>query len=215
MSKYLKQIFIEEFELPEDKVHYVGVGSNLGNVVDFNKTYSGKTILFVARHLFKQKGGLVLLEAFKKVKKSIPSARLILVGQDLNIDETGVEVIPFVDKSTDAGMDKIKSIYRNADIFVMPTYYDAFGNVFLEAMANKLPCIGTNSCTMPEIIKDNQCGEIIEPGDYNQLADFIIEMLSTPELLEIYGANGFKAICDEYSWNVVSERTCRVIENIL
>lgn len=54
-----------------------------------------------------------------------------------------------------------KNFYAQADIFVLPTWMDSFGFVYLEAMSMGLPCIGTDIYAVPEIIRDGFNGFII------------------------------------------------------
>jgi glycosyltransferase involved in cell wall biosynthesis len=211
MSEFLRQIFIQDFGLPEEKVHFVGVGFNMEKVLHGDREYDGKTILFTARHLFEQKGGKVVISAFQRVRREIPDARLLLVGQALNIDEPGIEVLDFIDKSTPEGLERLRRLYLSASIFVMPTYYDAFGNVFLEAMAHKVPCLGADCCAMPEIIVGNNAGFVVPPGDATSLADRMIEMLSDQSMLRQMGENGLNAVRKVYSWEVVHNKVNAVM----
>ena len=73
----------------------------------------------------------------------------------------GVECLGFVDKTTGDGAETLHDLYRRASVFVLPSYNEAAGNVFVEAMAHKVPCIGADCCAMPEIIVDSQCGDSI------------------------------------------------------
>jgi glycosyltransferase involved in cell wall biosynthesis len=183
MTKLLRKIFINDFKLLENKVHYAGFGCHLDDLQDEDKKYDGRTILFVAIHGFEIKGGKVVLDAFSYVRKEISDARLLLVGQDLNIDIPGVECIGFMDKNNPEGKEKLENLYKSASIFVMPSYNEATGTVFLEAMAHKVPCIGANCCSMPEIITENNCGFVIEPGNSKELAKKICMLLKDEALM--------------------------------
>ncbi len=50
-------------------------------------------------------------------------------------------------------------------MFVLPSKFDAWGHVFVEAMGNGLPCIGTNCCAMPEIIEEGVTGRLVPRAD--------------------------------------------------
>jgi glycosyltransferase involved in cell wall biosynthesis len=68
---------------------------------------------------------------------------------------SGITVKGFVKK------EELAYLYRNASIFVMPSIFEPFGHVFLEAIAYKTPCIGCGKDAMPEIIKEGKirvCG---------------------------------------------------------
>jgi len=210
-TKYLRDIFIQDFKIPKEKVYYVGMGSPFHNIQDEEKQYDGRTILFVAIHSFKLKGGEVLLEAFPLVRKEIPDARLLIVGQDLNFTMSGVECIGFIDKNIPGGEEKLRDLYRAASVLVMPSFNEAAGNVFLEAMTHKLPCIGANCCAMPEIIGENNCGFVIEPGNSKELAEKICMLLKDEILMREMGQNGFNTIKTEYSLEKVYQRMAEIM----
>lgn len=200
VSEYTKRSVVNDYGIPAEKVVVTGYGPTLDNLPDanFKKEYDGKTILFVGFD-FKRKGGYVLLDAFKKVREKIPDAKLIIVGLDnLNIDLPGVEL-------RGSGLDKtkIEALYRQASIFVMPSLCEPFGLVFLEAMAYKLPCIGTNVDAMPEIIEDRKTGLLVTAYDSDTLADSIICLLKNPNLMKEIGKNGFLKLKDKFNWRYV------------
>lgn len=214
MTDFVRKSFIEDFFISEKKVFCVGFGANI-SYEKFSRDYDCSSILFVAKDSFEKKGGNILLEAFKKVKKNRKDIRLFIVGQDLKIDIDGVEVIGFIDKRIPGNTARMKSLYRRASLFVMPSYVEAAGNVFLEAMANKTPCIGADRGATPEIILHNNCGEVIEPGNSEELADKMIELLKDKERLRIMGENGFNTILNKYNWNVVCKKITSIMGKFL
>ena len=96
--------------------------------------------------------------------------------------------------------------YSKATVFVMPSIYEPFGIVFAEAMAHKLPCIGTNNCAMPEIISENKSGFLVPVEDSHILAKRIIEILKTPELAEEMGIYGYEKYRQNFTWGRVAEK---------
>jgi glycosyltransferase involved in cell wall biosynthesis len=215
MTEFLKEVFVNDFKIPEKKVHVVGVGCNLGNVEECEKDYSVKNILFVAKDSFVEKGGADLINAFKLVKKSIPNAKLRIVGQYVKVDEDGVENIGFIDKNLPGGEAIIKKIYQEASLFVMPSYVEATGNVFLEAMAYRVPCIGANLSAMPELVLGNNCGFVVIPGDVRDLANKIIELLEDENLLKACGSNGRTAIIEKYNWEAVCRKAICIMSKYI
>lgn len=215
MTEHLRKIFIQDFKVPREKVFNVGVGFNFENIHVEDKKYTSKMVLFVARHLFEQKGGKVVLEAFQKVKNDLKEAKLVLVGQKLKINKPGVTVIDFLDKNTQNGKEQLHKLYQEASVFVMPSYSEGLGNVFLEAMAHKVPCIGSDCCSMPEIIVENNAGFVIKPGDANELAQRIIQILKNKELSKELGENGAQAINNKYNWEVVSNKVLKIVNDFI
>ena len=212
MSRTLARSFVADFGLPEEKVHYAGFGSPFFAESLKDKDYDQQRILFVASHSFERKGGEVLLSAFRKVRKSLPNVKLVLVGRDWNIEEPGVEVHGFLDKENPVENEKYRQLFRSASMFVMPSYNEAFGEVFVEAMSYGLPCIGTNAGVMPEIICGNKAGDVIDMGDVSALTAKILELLEDPKALREQGAAGHLAVETEYSWDNVVRRVNDVVK---
>jgi len=96
---------------------------------------------------------------------------------------------------------EIKQLYDSAAVFAMPSQFEPFGLVFLEAMAYKLPCIGANVCAMPEIIGDGECGFVVSPDDHVTLADRLITLLRDRVLMRTMGATGHAKVKAEYTWD--------------
>jgi len=199
MSDWLKESLIDDFSIPEEKIKTIYAGTNL-KAVDFEKTYDGRTILFIGKN-FERKGGYVLLEAFKHVKKEIKDSRLIIIGSDIKIDEDGVEVKGLVfDKN------EIEKYLKQSSIFVLPSLFEPFGIVFAEAFTFKNPCIGTNICAMPEIIEQGKGGFLVPPNDAKALSEKMIMLLKDKNLSKEMGDYGFSKAKNMFTWDIVVEK---------
>ncbi|KXO11769.1 MULTISPECIES: glycosyltransferase family 4 protein [Marinobacter] len=208
MSKTLRKSFIEDFQLPEEKVVYAGFGSIFPVRDVSKKSYDTRNILFVASHSFKAKGGQDLVKAFKIARKSYPSLTLTLVGKDWGINEPGVSCYGFLDKRNPIDLEIYQKCFEDASIFVLPSYNEAFGEVFIEAMSYGIPCIGTSCGVMPEIIEGNNAGYVVNRGDIESLGRLICDLLSSENELKRLGASGARAVQSEYQWSTVIRRIC-------
>lgn len=211
MSKWLADSFISDFGIKSNKIMPIGAGINLPYVKEIkNKTYDEPNILFIGRD-FERKGGKVLLEAFKIVRKEIKNATLTIIGSNLNDALEGVKCVGYISKNTKEGIDRLVNEYSYASIFVMPSLYEPFGIVFAEAMAHKLPCIGTNICAMPEIIDNGINGYVVPPKDTKLLAKRIIGLLKEPKMCQEMGGNAYLKYINNYTWNIVVEKIIEAI----
>lgn len=198
-SDHTKQSLIEDYGVCLENVVTVYEGINLDDIPSKIKNYENNIILFVGID-FERKGGYVLIEAFKKVKKNINDAKLIILGSKPDINVDGVEVMGFVSH------EEKMHYYNIASLFVMPSLAEPFGLVFLEAMANKIPCIGTNMSAMPEIIEDGETGYLVEPNNSDELADKIIFLLNNKNLIKKMGIESRKRVEKLFTWDKVFQR---------
>jgi len=203
---------INHYDVSPEKIKTVGYGLTIEGPENFEKEYDGKTILFIGMD-FERKGGFVLLEAFRQVRKEIPDAKLIIIGPNkdiYDIREPGVESLGHLnDKQA------IKGFYEKSSIFVMPSLCEPFGLVFLEAMAHKLPCIGTNRDAMPEIIQDGKNGFLVPTGDSQSLAEKIIFLLKNTSHMKQLGDYAQRHVREHFLWEKTTERIDGCLKNII
>ncbi len=139
-----------------------------------------KVILNVAR-FEKQKNQLMLLESFNSIHKNI-NAKLILVGY--GSEENNLK--NFIKKNNLKDkvliIKKPRNIYnyfKIADLFVLTSIYEGFGNVLIEAGIFKIPIISTNCKSGPrEILKNGKLGDLVKIGDNKKLSYLIIKNLT-------------------------------------
>jgi glycosyltransferase involved in cell wall biosynthesis len=146
----------------------------------------GVRVLFVGGNM-QRKGLPAIIHAAPKVIVKIPEIEFWIVGSDPAevkmkqlCDEIGVsDHFKFWGWKSQS---ELLTFYRDADIFVLPSITEAFGVVFLEAMAAGLPVIGTNVGGIPEIIRNGQNGMLVPPDRPDLLGKAIIELLSNRDL---------------------------------
>jgi len=207
MSEYLRQSFIHDFGIAPDCVRTVYAGANLDltRVVPRSEVPEGPpTILFVGRQ-WDRKGGPILLEAFREARRTLPSIRFRIAGCAPELaGEPGVEVLGPIQKDVSGGEDRLASLYRSADLFCMPSRFEPFGIVFVEAMLHGLPCIGTDRFAIPEIIVDGETGWVVPPDDPTTLAHRILAGLDNREGLITMGQRGRSRALQHFTWNRVA-----------
>ena len=207
MSEWLRRTFIDDFEQPPEKVVAVGAGSDLPAVPDASeREWEAARFLFVGRE-FERKGGRELLRAWPVVRRAHPDAELVIVGPK-RIDGTlpaGCTLRGTIDRSAPAGEAEFVGEYRRATCFVLPSLYEPFGVVFLEAMTHGLPCVAADRCAMPEIVEDGVTGRVVDPTDTDALAAALIE-IADPGTARRMGAAGERRLGERFTWSAVADR---------
>jgi len=174
-------------------------------------------ILFVGR-LERRKGFSVLVDAFERVKREIPDARLIVVGAFGDEDRrhwaaevasrrlSDVELVGFVPEG------ELPRYYRVASVFCAPsTGYEALGIVLLEAMASGTPVVTTDIVGYRTVVRDGVEALVVPPAAVRPLADALITVLGEPELRERLVEAGHRRV-EQYDWPILARRLLGVYE---
>jgi glycosyltransferase involved in cell wall biosynthesis len=162
-------------------------------------------ILYLS-HYKRSKGILELIEALKILKLQGYNFVARLVGEPLDLSiETLKSIVNEYNLSEQIeivgplyGDDKINELKRS-DIFVFPTYYEAFGLVILEAMQYSLPIIATCEGSIPDIIVNNETGFMVEKQKPNILAEKIALLLTNDELRKTMGKKGYERFKNNFT----------------
>lgn len=199
-SELVRQSLIHDYEVNPARVFVTGAGANIipGDVSA--RADDGRTLVFVGKDGWRRKGGPILLDAFKLLRKDHPDLRLILAGptEALEVPE-GVEnlgLVPFA---------KVEELLCQATVFVLPTLREPFGIAFLDAMLCKAPCVGTSVGAVPEILGDT--GVVVPPADAGALAAAISKLLNDKARRAAMGEAGRRRVLERgYLWPDVGKR---------
>jgi glycosyltransferase involved in cell wall biosynthesis len=207
MSDCLRQSFVDDFGIDPKRVVTVRAGANLRRIpseADLGAPKAAEpTVLFVGKQ-FERKGGPQLVTAFQRVRQALPHARLLIVGSRPEIPPVpGIEVIGYVDREA-SGARSLAALYLTSDLFCMPSRYEPFGAVFVEAMLHGLPCVATDQWAMPEIIDDGATGWLAPADDIGALTQALIKALSNRQQLRRMGEEARRRALDKFSWTRVA-----------
>lgn len=201
-SKWARRSMIEDYGCAPERVLAVGGGTAVEPELR-KSSWERRVALFVGIE-FERKGGRTLLAAWPDVRTRVPDAELWIVGPRFKPSlrlPAGVRWLGRVeDRHT------LTSLYREASVFVMPSWFEPWGFVFHEAMAAGVPCVGASVCAMPEIISDGITGRLVRPADAAELGDTVSAILGDPELAEQMGRKGFREVRDHHQWAHVAAR---------
>jgi glycosyltransferase involved in cell wall biosynthesis len=171
-------------------------------------------VLFVGR-LVEGKGLFDLMAAFREVRDD---AHLYLIGRG---DETAVqhraEQLDIADSVTLLGTvehDNLPGYYAACDVFCLPSHYETFGLVNVEAMACGAPVLTTDIPAIREYVTHGETGYLVDPGDVNALASGLNELLSSPRLRGDLGRSGRETAL-QYSWESSAERLTEISRGLL
>lgn len=210
MGQWIADDLIQNTKIEEHKVHCVGGGCNISIEQVDNSKKQGNKILFVGKD-FERKGGFLVLEAFEKLNAKFPGKYQLYIAGPKEWPGKGEipQNVNFLGLKT---TDELVEYYNLCDIFVMPSYFEAYGIVFAEALIYGLPCIGRNAFAMRDFISEGENGHLINEDNAEYLAQKMYELLSNEEIRNKVMQNKEK-YAEKYSWESVAKRITDVIIN--
>ncbi|WP_378950864.1 glycosyltransferase family 4 protein [Pelosinus sp. sgz500959] len=215
VSEFLKKRFIADFGFSPDKVHtiYNGADSERYNVDKYPKDQlnqlregfgikANEQVVSLIARLYESKGQQYLIAATKAVAQKCPNVKILLVG-------SGEHEERFRKQVAEDGLDKfviftgyredIPELIAISDIVVRPSDMEGFPINMLEAMLMRKPVIATNIAGVPEMITHGENGFMIEPGDVDQLANYISTILLDEELGKKMGTRGEQIVLEKFT----------------
>jgi glycosyltransferase involved in cell wall biosynthesis len=163
-----------------------------------------------------QKGVDVLLRAFAQVERQHPTVKLILAGDGPDrhalmrlAKSLGLQRAMFLDWRTDAA-----NILADIDLLVVPSRWEGFGLVTLEAMAMGKPVVASRVSALPEIVVPGETGLLLTPGSVEELADAIMKILSDPKHAAHMGCAGKERVRKEFPVERMARRTAELYRSL-
>ncbi len=228
-SDYMVQHVKWAYGLPNDKLAMVpnGVTHNVydglarQDLGEFRKTYAlpeEKIVLYVGRLVY-EKGVQILINAVPKILAKT-DAKFVIVGsgymqeQLSNIVRSmGLEhkvlFTGFVDE------ENLLKLQKVADVSVVPSLFEPFGIVALEAMAAKCPVVVSDTGGLSEIVDHDVTGVKVYPNNTDSLAWGITKILQDDNYGRYLRENAYKKILEKYDWDKIAQQTRRMYEAVL
>ncbi len=176
-----------------------------------------KVIITVSR-LVEKNGVTDLIDAIALVKEIILDIKLLIVGdgplgKSLKFKVKNLKLennIEFLGEISNESLPKYLSM---ADVFVRPSLSEGLGTAFLEAMAARLPIIGTPIGGILDFLKDGETGLFCKVTDPKDLAEKIVKILKNEQLREKITKNARKLVAEKYDWNIIAEKFNQIYKN--
>jgi glycogen(starch) synthase len=217
------------FGLPPDKLVMVPNGVNFEayarikkeDLTQFRNQFAlpqEKIVLFVGRLVY-EKGAHVLVSAVPKVLERI-DAKFVVVGNGYMRDQLSdlarrmglahkVMFTGFVDDET------LRKLQKCADVSVVPSLFEPFGIVALEAMAAGSPVVVSDAGGLSEIVNHDVDGVKVYAGNPDSLSWAIIRVLTDEAFANRLRANAYRRVQEKYNWDTIAQRTKTVYEVVL
>ena len=215
VSNENKADVISQYGVPSQKVEAIPNGVDVSRFKPSN--CESKNILFVGR-LHERKGIDKLLQSFSEVVKEDKEAVLNIVGS--GEDEARLKALARKFKLGKKNLtfrgfvpeQQLTRLYEEASIFVLPSYYEGFGIVLIEAMSAGLPLVSVKTGGATEVISDGKNGYLV---DYKSMARGILKILSDDKLRRKMGRESRKIVEKKYTWQKIASDVVDVYKGVI
>jgi glycosyltransferase involved in cell wall biosynthesis len=170
---------------------------------------------FVGR-MVEQKGVDVLLRAFVDVRRALPEAHLALIGDGRQMAamlslarSLRLSKFHFLGWRTD-----VPDILADIDVLAMPSRWEGFGLVALQAMAMARPVVASRVSALPEIVEHQITGMLVPPENARALARALLDVLHLPEHGAALGRAGRARQAREFTLDRMAEATARLYREV-
>lgn len=183
-------------------------------------------VLYVGR--FERRKGIdLLLQVIPGILDKHPNVEFDLVGQNDLVDENGSSYLEEFRKKYKAkkwfkrvktpgfaSEEGLAEKYANCDIFVAPSRYESFGQIYIEAMASGKPVVGTKVGGIPEVVEDGVNGLLIENENADDLKKKLLKLIENEKLRDKMGNESRRIIEEKFSSKVWGDNFLALVNDI-
>jgi glycosyltransferase involved in cell wall biosynthesis len=196
-----------------DGIFFVEDAERAALLAEYGVPYHGERIVFFAGKLTDLKGADILLQAAQKYENLPPRNITVIAGTGQKAEELKqlkeelkLRSVYFIGHRN---QHELRRLYSNADIFVIPSRYEAFGLVALEAMACGLPVVASKVGGLSDFVT-SEVGALVQAEDPDALSDAVMQ-----ELLRSQQTAGRRSAVAQYAFERYSQANfIQELENI-
>jgi glycogen(starch) synthase len=176
-----------------------------------------KLVLLIGRLVY-EKGFQLALEAMPRLIERHPETRFLVVGSGTHEGELHrqAEELALMEHGTFVGWtgdDVLHSLYKIADVCVVPSIYEPFGLVALEAMASGCPCIVADTGGLREVVPHGEAGLRFTARDPASMTEMVERVFGDEDLRERLVAEAAEHVL-RFDWADVAARTSEIYSEL-
>ncbi len=219
VSKNTKRDLMNLYEIPEEKINLVYEGyedkTRELELEHAREIGAMRPYLFFVGRLEKRKNIIGIIEAFDLFKEKTGAEHKLVLGGKFGYGEA--EIVERIEKSAYKKdiiilgfvKDSRKwQLFKNAEIFLFPTFYEGFGLPVLEAQSQGVPVITSNTSSLPEVA--NGSAFLVDPTEPKFIADAMIALTQDEKMAEEMVRKGYENI-KRFSWENCADLIATVL----
>lgn len=208
---------------PDARIKVIGNGIDPAGIYrDYSplkEKYAGSKIILSVGSLKKTKGHDLTLRAFKIIRKQFNQVILLIIGGGEEREnllslagELGVkEAVEFIAPLPHSTVMEYMSV---SDLFVLPSWLEGFGIVYLEAMAHGKPVIGVRGQGISDVIRHGVNGLLVEPLDEHGLAGAVLGLLKNQNYALVLGERARDTVLKDYTWSCSAQKLLDLYQSV-
>jgi glycogen(starch) synthase len=221
-SHFMVNEVLDAFGPPPNKVHMVpnGVDADAWAPPDPPppRGEQGPVVVSWGRVQY-EKGFQTLLDATARIRWDIPGLRVVIAGRGSHLDALRQQadhlglhgVVTFGGFVPD---DELRDLLHRCSAAVIPSLYEPFGMVALEALAAGAPVVASTAGGLGEVLRGTGAAALYEPGDVDGLADVLRRVLTDPTTSASL-REAAPALLARYTWDTIAAQTLPLYEDAL
>jgi glycosyltransferase involved in cell wall biosynthesis len=214
-------LFHNSFHFPLEKLHLIkGSGVDTRKYTILSEKNVDPTVILAARML-KDKGVFEFVDAAKQLKREGVRARFLLVGDTDPENPTGIPISQLMDWNHSGIVEwygfceDMLSLFSDAHIVCLPSYGEGLPKVLIEGAACGRPLVASNTPGCRDVVRHEENGLLVPPGDAQALADALRILIRDAELRKAMGRNGRALVERDFSLEKVINDTFIVYRKLL
>ena len=167
-----------------------------------------------------EKGFQVLARAMHEVRSRVADVHGVIAGRGTYLPELQTQmdvegVSDIVELPGYLADPELRALVHRAGCVVIPSLYEPFGIVALEALAAGAPLIVARTGGLAELVAGTRAGITFEPGNPDDLADAIEQVLTNQDLANILVANARDLVQHKYAWSAIARSTSALYDDVV
>lgn len=221
ISESVGRMIAKHYAISSKKIRVNHLGLNLPKIKKPIFKSNSFKLLYVGR-LELRKGTEEFINSLNEILTKNPNITIDIVGKDIpqapgdifykdyfkqTVNKNLQNRVKFYGFVNDKSLQKF---YKNCDCLIAPSRYESFGLIFLEAFRYGKPVIGTRAGGIPEIVKENKTGLLVDINNSDQISKAVLKIFKNEKLRKRLGENAFKDLRSSFSSEKMAEESLHI-----